>query len=186
MTTAVDSRCATSETKGNWCVSVLSRVLDLRETAKSGRSGRALCNAAQRNRTEEYSEESADMEQAITQMRQDLQELQIAMQHQQAGLIQQEPRQRNKIVQTWQELQARVAARVEDGDISDNEAVGQPIKCTGKKDSDVAEWDQKVRIFTGARCGHILYVAMSWASTQRKPIVRSCSDSWRRQIHCRQ
>ena len=89
LTTAVDSRCATSETKGNWCVSVLSRVLDLRETAKSGRSGRALWNAAQRNRTEEYSEESADVEQAITQMRQDLQELQIAMQHQQSGLIQQ-------------------------------------------------------------------------------------------------
>ena len=69
-------------------------------------------------------------------------------------------------------IAAKLAARGHDGDIIDNKARGQPFKDTGKKDSDSAEWDHKVRIFTGARFGWEILEATSWAKRQKKPILK--------------
>ena len=54
-------------------------------------------------------------------------------------------------------IAAKLTARADDKGMNDNKAPGQPIKYTGKKDRDFAEWDQ---LFIGARYG------------QRKPIVK--------------
>ena len=44
-------------------------------------------------------------------------------------------------------IAGRVAARADDGDTLDNEALGQPLTYAGRKDTDFAESDHKVRIW---------------------------------------
>ena len=39
-------------------------------------------------------------------------------------------------------IAAKLTARADDEGMNDNKALGQPIKYTGKKDRDFAEWDQ--------------------------------------------
>ena len=77
------------------------------------------------------------MEQAIAQMRRQLQDSQIAMEQQQAVLIQQQAQVTDAAarVQTPEHERsdmARIAvnqaARADEGDIIDNEALGQPFK----------------------------------------------------------
>ena len=98
----------------------------------------------------------------MAQMRLELQDLQISMQQQHAVLIQQHAEVTDAAARAraaereradMARFEAKLAARADDGDIIHNKAFGQPVKDIGKKDSDFAEWDHKVRIFMGARCG---------------------------------
>ena len=50
-------------------------------------------------------------------------------------------------------IAAKLAARADDGDIIDNNALVQPFKYIGKKHSEFSERGHKVRIFMGARFG---------------------------------
>ena len=120
------------------------------------------------------------MEQAVAQMRQELHDSPVAMQQQHAVLIQQQAHvwDATTTAPTAEQGRAdmariaeRLAARADDGDIIDNEALGQPFKYTGKKDSDSAEWDHKVRIFMEFCFGQEIFEAMSLAKRQKKPIV---------------
>ena len=96
----------------------------------------------------------------MAQMRQELQDLQIGMQRRRAVLIQQQAQVTDATTRAQAAEQeradmaiiaAKIAARADDGDIIDNEALGQPFKYTDKKDSDLGEGDHKVGIFMGAR-----------------------------------
>ena len=114
-------------------------------------------------------------------MRQELLDLQIAMQQQQAVLMKQQAQVTDAATRAPTAVQeraemarfaARLAARADAGDIIDSKAPGQLFKYTGKKVSDSAEWDHNVRIFMGAFFGQEIFEAMSWAERQKKPIVK--------------
>ena len=77
---------------------------------------------------------------------------------------------------------AKLAARADDGDIIDKKAHAQPLKYIGKTDSDVAELDQTVLIFVGARSGQVMPL-VGTRETSREKLIKiggirfiACSD----------
>ena len=150
---------------------VLSRVLDFCETADFAETeGHSNWQHAETEHGE-YNQESARMEQATAQMRQELEDLQIAMQQQQAVLIQQRSN-KSPNIRTGANIHGKicsnVAARADDGDIFDNKAFGQRFKYIGKKDNEY----HKVRIFMGTRFGQEIFEAVSWSKRRKKQHVK--------------
>ena len=65
------------------------------------------------------------------------------------------------------------------GAVVDTKGIGQPFMLKGTAEQDSGEWTHKVRTFMLARCGDQILAALTWASRQRKIVVKACGPSQR-------
>ena len=113
-----------------------------------------------------------------------LTEMQAQMQLQQEMLLRQQA-QMNEFATQLQQAQQRVqqaeeerllalrlAANASRTDLIDTKGVGQPFKFSGKSDQDYGEWVHKFKTFVRAKFGVEVDSVLSWASKQRKMIVK--------------
>ena len=63
------------------------------------------------------------------------------------------------------------------GAMVDTQGIGQPFMLTGTADQDFGEWTHEVRTFMLGRFGDPILVAQTWATRQRKIIVKGCGPS---------
>ena len=65
------------------------------------------------------------------------------------------------------------------GAMVDTKGIGQPFMLNGTAEQDFGEWAHKVRSFMLARFGDQILGALTWASRQRKIVVKGCGSSQR-------
>jgi len=68
------------------------------------------------------------------------------------------------------------------GAMADTKGMGQPFVLKGGADQDFGEWRHKVRTFMLARFGGQILDALTWASRQRKIVVKGCGPSQRNRM----
>ena len=64
----------------------------------------------------------------------------------------------------------------------DTKGIGQPFMLKGTADQDFGEWTHKVRTFMLGRFGDQILGALTWASRQRKIVVKGCGPSQRNRM----
>ena len=65
------------------------------------------------------------------------------------------------------------------GGIVETKGISQPFTLIGGAEQDFGEWTHKVRTFMLARFGDQILGALTWASRQRKIVVKACGPSQR-------
>ena len=77
-------------------------------------------------------------------------------------------------------IQTLVSIRQERaGGMVETKGISQPVTLKGGAEQDFGEWTHKVRAFMLARFGDQILGALTWASRQRKIVIKGCGPSQR-------